>query len=939
MTEPPPSAAPLASPERRQLTALGCGLCGPALLAARRDPEDLQRLLVAFRARCAAIVEDAGGTVAKRLGETVLAYFGYPETHEDAAERAVRAALRLVETAGEIEAGPPGALQVRVGIATGLALVGDLLGAGAGERAVVGEIPDLATRLLARAEPGTVLIGAATQRLVGDTFRYREHAPTALEGPADPLAAWEVTGAGVASRFEALRGPEVAELVGREEELFLLRRRWEQAKTGAGRVVLITGEPGIGKSRLVRAVQERVAGERPVLPRYFCAPHHRDSALYPVIAQLEGVAGFGRGDTAEAKLAKLRALLAKSDASDETVALIAALLSIPVGEPYRLPEASPQTLREKTLAALLELFAGLVARGPALVVFEDLHWADPTTLELLARTVARVASMRVLLLMTARPEFRPPWPDQAHAGTLPLNRLSDNEAAALAQHAAGDACLPGAVLRHIVGRAEGTPLFVEELTKTVLESGALADGEDSAPPPVPTSLHDLLLARLDRLGPAREVAQLGAVIGREFTHDLLSAVAGQPDAALEPALAGIVRSELLFRSGAPPDARYSFKHALVHQPAYESLPRGRRRELHARIAAVLEERLAGDAEQPSDLLVHHATLAENHSLAVRACVAAGERCLKIFANEEALRLADRGLVQLDHVPLGEERVRNLIALLSLKVFAAIGPGGRSIPELMDQLQAAADAATEMGLHGDATSALITMAAIEQRLNKAEQAGQTVLRAERASRLADEATHCRQIANAGRCLLEVEREIPRALGLVRDAEALAETLGLRFAELEWGRAHAARWEGDLDRAHALMSEACDLARLHEERWRESGCLAWLATIDLERQRFESVLRHCDAVERIAARMGQGQAPVADALRALARLASSGRDDTSSLDRGLAALREFDDKTQLAYALNYSAAFHLARGRSGQARAAATEAMATARAVRRATEIAV
>ncbi|MBV8988335.1 MAG: hypothetical protein JO372_07210, partial [Solirubrobacterales bacterium] len=456
---------------------------------------------------------------------------------------------------------------------------------------------------------------------------------------------------------------------------------------------------------------------------------------------------------------------------------------------------------------------------------------------------------------------------------------------------------------------------------------------------IPSSLHDSLLARLDRLGPAREVAQIGAVIGREFTHQLLSAVAGQPDVALEPALAQLVRSELLFWSGAPPDARYSFKHVLVQHAAYESLLRSRRRELHGRIATVLEERWAGDAEQPSDLLVHHATLAENHSLAARACVAAGERCLRIFANEEALRLADHGLAQLAHLPPGAEQVQGRIALLALKVFAAIGPGGRRLPELMDQLQAAADAATEMGLHGDATSALVTTAIIEQRLNKAEQAGQASLRAERASRLADEATHCRQIANTGRCLLEVEREIPRALALVRDAEALAETLGLRFAELEWARAHAARWRGDLDRAHALMSEACDLARLHEDRWRESGCLVWLATIDLERQRFGSVLRYCDAVQRIAARMGQEQAPVADALRALARLMSSGRDDTSSLDRSLAALRAFDDKAQLAYVLNCGAALHLARGRNGQARAAATEAMATARAVRRTTEIAV
>jgi class 3 adenylate cyclase len=601
-----PVPAPPASPELRRLTIMQCGLCGPALGVARRDPEDLQRLLVAFHARCAAILEGAGGTVAQRLGETVLAYFGYPETHEDEAERAIRAALRLVRAASETATGPyPGASQVRVGIATGLVLVGDLLGAGSGEPGVVGEAPKLATGLLARAEPGTVLIGPTTRRLVDGLFQYRQHAPIALDGLADPLPAWQVLGEGVESRFEGLRGRDVAELVGREEELSLLLRHWAQAKVGAGRVVLVMGEPGIGKSRLVRAAQERLAGEAPLRLRFFCSPHRRDSALYPVIAQLEAVAGLSRGDTDEARLAMLRALLATSSASGEAVALIAALLSIPLGEPYRLPEASPQRLRERTLVALLELFAGLVARGPALVLFKDVHWADPSTLELLARTVERVASMRVLLVMTARPEFKPPWPDQAHANTLLLNRLSDDEAAMLAQHVAGQVFLPGAVWRQIVRHAEGVPLFVEELTKAVLEGGLPADGESSAPLPVPTGLHDLLLARLDRLGSAREAAQVGAVIGREFTRELLSAVAGQPDTVLEQSLAQLVRSELLFRSGTSPDARYSFKHALVQQAVYESLPRSRRAALHARIAealAALDPSL--ETTQP-DLLAWH----------------------------------------------------------------------------------------------------------------------------------------------------------------------------------------------------------------------------------------------------------------------------------------------------------------------------------------------
>ncbi len=597
-----PASAHPASPERRQLTIMRCGLSGPALLSARRDPEDLQRLLVEFHTSFAAIIHRAGGAVAKRLGETILAYFGYPEAHEDEAERAIWAALRLVETTRAIATGDPGVLHVRVGIATGLMLVGDLLGAGSAEPAILGNAPDLAAGLLASAESGTVLIGPTTLALVGDTFRYRELAPIVLDGSADPTPAWQVIGEGVEGRFEALRGRAVAELVGREEELSFLLRRWEQAKAGAGRAVLVMGEPGIGKSRLIRAVNERLDDEAPFQLRYFCSPHHRDSALHPVIAQLEGVAGFGRDDTAEAKFAQLQALLARSEATDEAIALIAGLLSVPAGEHYRLPETSPQRLREKILAALLDLFARLVAREPALVIFEDVHWIDPTTLELLARTVERVASMRVLLLMTARPEFKPPWPDQAHGTTLLLNRLNDDELTMLARYVAAGVSLPGTVLRQIVRHAEGVPLFVEELTKAVLESGASVEGERSGSLPVPTSLHDLLLARLDRLGPAREVAQIGAVIGREFTYDLLSAVADQPETVLEQALARIVRSELLFRSSTADSTRYTFKHSLVQQAAYESLPRSRRSVLHAKIAETLLKRNLTFAGSQLDLL-------------------------------------------------------------------------------------------------------------------------------------------------------------------------------------------------------------------------------------------------------------------------------------------------------------------------------------------------
>ncbi len=672
-----------APPERRQLTILQCGLSGPALLSARGDPEDLQRLLVAFHTTCATIIQRAGGTIAQRLDETVLAYFGYPETHEDEAERAIWAALHLIEAAGAIKTGHASTLQARVGIATGLVLVGDLLGAGSGEPVTLGEAPSLAAGLLARAEPGTVLIGPATRRLVGDIFECRDHTPIPLDGFADPVPAWEVIGEGVKGRFDALRGREIAELVGRAEELSLLLRRWEQVKAGAGRAVLLTGEPGIGKSRLIRAAQDRLASEAPVRPRYFCSPRHRDSALYPVIARIERAAGFGRDDTAETKLTKLEVLLAKSDAGDDATAVFAGLLSTPASAPYRLPETSPQRLREKTLAALLGAFAGIAARKPALVIFEDVHRSDPTTLELLARAVERVASMRVLLLITARPEFKPPWPDQAHVTTLLLNRLSDDEAAMLADHVAGAVSLPGTTRQQIVEHAEGVPLFVEELTKAVLEIGFPAEEERSVPPPIPTSLQDLLEARLERLGPAREVAQIGAVIGREFTDELLSAVTGQPDTALEQALRQLVRSELLFRSGTPPDARYAFKHALVQQAAYESLPRSRRAALHVRVSeALIELDPSTEITQP-DLLAWHYEQGGVQEKAISYYTHAGWRSASRSAYAEGRRQCARALRLIATLPEGAQRDRMDLEALACLSEAIVLQRGYANTEAID----------------------------------------------------------------------------------------------------------------------------------------------------------------------------------------------------------------------------------------------------------------
>ena len=562
-----------------------CDLVGSTALSARLDPEDLREVIGAYHRCVAKVIGRGGGFVAKYMGDGVLAYFGYPRADEHDAERAVRAGLELVEKVAGLDTVAAAPLQVRIGIATGLVVVGDLIGQGASqEQAVVGETPNLAARLHL-AEPGTVVIAPSTRRLTGGLFEYEDLGAVELKGLGTPvMAARVVRGSAAESRFEALHGRDLTPLVGRDEELALLQRRWQQAKAGEGRVVVLIGEPGIGKSRLAQAMLAEPAGEPHTRLRYFCSPHHQASALHPFITQLEDAAGFSREDMPEARLAKLEALLARSNAGAEETGFIAERMSIPTGDKYRLPDLTPQRRKEKTFEALLAQMARLAARQPVLMLFEDAHWIDPTSLELLTLTVARASQLPLLLLITARPEFTPPWPAEAHVTTLPLARLGRREGMTLVERSAGGKALPAEILEQILARTDGVPLFLEELTKTIIESGLLREEDghyalDGALPPlaIPTTLHDSLMARLDRLAPVREVAQIGAAIGREFSYPLLSAVAHQPDDRLKEALDRLVRAELVFGRGEAPEAVYTFKHALVQEAAYASLLRERRR--------------------------------------------------------------------------------------------------------------------------------------------------------------------------------------------------------------------------------------------------------------------------------------------------------------------------------------------------------------------------
>src|ERR1700722_8482559 len=526
------------SAERRQLTVMFCDLVDSTPLASRLDPEDLREVLAAYHAVVAEVVVKFGGYIAKYMGDGVLAYFGYPQAHEHDAEQAVRAGLALIDRVSRLESGTT-VLASRVGIATGLVVVGDLIGSGeAQERGVVGETPNLAARLQQMAPANTVLIVESTRRLVGDLFDYRDLGAVALKGLAEPVLASQVLSEStVENRFEALRSMTLSPLVGRDEEVQLLLRRWSQAKEGEGQIVLISGEAGIGKSRIVAALQERLQPERPIRLRYFCSPHRGDSALFPIIAWLERAAGFTRDDAPAVKLDKLSALLSQSgDRDQETEAVFADLLSVPAGERYPPLPDDPRQKRERILVALVRHLESLAQRRPMLFLFEDAHWSDSTSLELLDRLAERVRRLPVLVVVTFRPEFEPPWTGQAAVTSLTLSRLGQRATKALAGGVAGGKTLPAEILDRIIEHTDGIPLCIEELTKTLLEGTLLreADGQYvlSSPLPtlaIPSSLHDSLMARLDRLGPGKEVAQIGAAIGREFSYDAMKALAHRPD--------------------------------------------------------------------------------------------------------------------------------------------------------------------------------------------------------------------------------------------------------------------------------------------------------------------------------------------------------------------------------------------------------------------------
>jgi class 3 adenylate cyclase/predicted ATPase len=672
--------------ERQQLTVMFCDLVGSAELSSRLDPEDLRDIIGVYQRAVAQLVAGFDGFVARYVGGGALVYFGYPRTHEDDAERAIRAGLSLIDAVARLDVRSV-KLQARVGIATGLVVVGDLIGEGsAQEQSVVGETPNLAARLQSLSEPNAVIIAAGTRRLIGDLFEYRDLGAVKIKGVAAPVSAWQVLRPSiVASRFEALRGPALSRLIGRDEEIDLLLRRWARAKAGDGQVVLISGEAGIGKSRIVSVLGERLQAEPYLRLRYFCSPYYRDSALHPFTDQLSRAAGFAPDDLPAVKREKLEALLARAAPRHEDVALLADLLSLPISERYPLPNLSPQRKKERTLEALIRLVEDLSRREPVVTVFEDVHWIDPTSRELLDLMVERVRSIPVLLIVTFRPEFQPPWTGQPQVTTLLLNRLDRRDRTVLVAQIAGGKALPVEVGEQIADRTDGVPLFIEELTKSVLESGLLREEADrwvleGALPPfaIPTTLHDSLLARLDRLASVRLVAQIGAAIGRQFPYRLLRAVSHISEDELQHGLARLAASELVSQRGTPPDAIYTFKHALVQDAAHGSLLRSARQQLHAKIAEALEAQSSELIETQPELFAQHYAEAGLVEKSVAWWSKAGHSSAARSAIAEAAAQFQRGLDQLAMLPDSPERQRQELefcsalgaALMALKGYAA-----------------------------------------------------------------------------------------------------------------------------------------------------------------------------------------------------------------------------------------------------------------------------
>jgi class 3 adenylate cyclase/predicted ATPase len=694
--EPPPTSPRTPEAERRQLTVLFCDLVDSTALASQLDPEEWREVVRAYQDTCAKVIARFEGHIAQYLGDGLLVYFGYPRAHEDDAQRAVRAGLGMIEAVAQLntrlEPERGVSLAVRLGCHTGLVVVGDMGGGDRQEQLALGETPNLAARLQGLAAPNTVVISAATVPLLGGFFACQPLGLHRLKGFAQPLQVYQVLYESTArSRLEAVGSTGLTPLVGREQEIGLLRERWAQVKDGLGQVVLLSGEAGIGKSRLVQVLMEQVATEPQAwLKPCQCSPYYQNTALYPLIELLERVVlRFDREESPSQKLSKLEGFLVQYGLPlAEAVPLFAALLSLPLPADYAPLTVSPERQKQQTLHALLTILLRIAAQQPVLFVMEDLHWVDPTTLEWLSLLVDQGPTARILTLLTFRPDFSPPWTGRAHLTQVTLPRLPRRQAMEMTGRVAHGKALPSEVVAQVVAKTDGVPLFVEELTKMVLESGLLQAREDryelAGPLPplaIPTTLHDSLMARLDRLATVKALVQLGATLGREFSYELLQAVSPWDEGALQRGLHQLVAAEFLYQQGVPPQATYRFKHALIQDAAYQSLLKSTRQQYHQRIAEVLEGRFPELCETQPELLAHHCTEAGLTEPAIAYWQRAGEHASGRGAPLEAIRHCTTGIALLTTLPETPARTQHAVTLYTTLGAALQMAKGFAAPEV------------------------------------------------------------------------------------------------------------------------------------------------------------------------------------------------------------------------------------------------------------------
>ena len=667
---------PSTQAERRQLTVMFCDLVGSTALSERLDPEDLREVIGAYQETCDHVIHRFEGTIMQFQGDGILVYFGHPIAHEDDAQRGILAALEILDELPklnirlqqlcEVE------LSMRIGIHTGLVVVGEMGRSGWLQTVALGETLNVASRIQNLTDPNTIVISEATLNLVKGFFHIQALGEHTIKGISQPVKLWHVLGkSGVQSRVEAA-GSRLTPLVGRENEVVWLLKSWEQVKDGIGQVVLLKGEAGIGKTRMVEELKERLRSENPTLQEYRCSPFYQHTALYPVTNLLGPWLHLGQDDSAEDKLRKLEGALNALNhypSKAEAVALLANLLAVPLDKRYVPLTFTPETQRQKTLELLRDLLLETSSSGPVLFIVEDLHWVDPTTLDWLSMVVNHAATTSVLVILTFRPDFDPPWAEQSNLVNIPLNRLNGVQVGAVVKGVTGGKTLPREITEQVVIRTDGVPLFVEELTKSLLESGLLRQrGNDyelagSLPSmTIPATLQDSLMARLDRLSTAKPVAQLGATLGREFSYELLHAVSPLEETSLQKELTRLEEAELVYRQNLFPQAKFTFKHALIQEAAYESLLKSRRRELHHHIAEILENRFPSTAESEPELLAHHYTKAARPERAIPYWQQAGQRALKRSANPEAISHLTQGLTLLQSLPEDPERDQKELAM-------------------------------------------------------------------------------------------------------------------------------------------------------------------------------------------------------------------------------------------------------------------------------------